>query len=73
MLDAIMYIDVGEIEAPGVVGTVEDLCDVARDVEAERGRKVVCRANSSGQLAEGNVASVARDDSWGGMNGGERE
>jgi hypothetical protein len=41
MLDAVMDVDMREVEAPRVVGTVEDPGDVARRVERERGRKVV--------------------------------
>ena len=62
VLDAVVHVEVREIEAPGVVGAVEDPRDVARDVEAERGSKVVRRADLGGQLAEGNVASVAGDE-----------
>ena len=62
MLDAVMHVEVHEVEAPGVVGAVEDPRDVAGDVEAERGSKVVRRTDLGGQLAEGDVASVAGDE-----------
>ena len=70
VLDAVMHVDVREVEAPGVVGAVEDPRDVARDVEGDRGSKVVSRANLGGQLAEGDVASVAGDETCKGTNGG---
>ena len=59
-----MHVDVREIEAPGVVGAVEDPGDVARDVEAERRRKVVRRTDLGGQVAEGDVASVVGEETW---------
>ena len=62
VLDAVMHVDVREVEAPGGVGAVEDPRDVARDVERERGRKVERRADLRGQVAEGDVASVAGDE-----------
>lgn len=62
MLDAVMHVDVREVEAPGVVGAIEDPGHVARDVEAERGRKVVRRADLGGQLAEGDVATVVGEE-----------
>jgi hypothetical protein len=62
VFDAVMHIDVREVEAPGGVGAIEDPRDVARDVERERGRKVVRRADLGGQVAERDVASVAGDE-----------
>jgi hypothetical protein len=62
VLDAVMHVDVREVEVPGGVGAVEDPGDEARDVEAERGRKVVRRADLGRQLAEGDVAPVVGEE-----------
>ena len=45
MLDAVMDVKIREVKAPRAVGAVEDHGDMAWDVETERGRKVVGRAN----------------------------
>ena len=62
VLDAVMHVDVREVEAPGGVGAVEDPRDVARGVETERGRKIERRADLRGHVAEGDVASVVGDE-----------
>jgi hypothetical protein len=62
VLDAVMHVDIREVETPGVVGAVEDPGHVARNVEAERGRKVVRRADLGGQLVEGDVAPVVGEE-----------
>lgn len=48
VLDAVMHVEVLEVEAPGVVGAIEDPGEVARGVEADRGTKVVRRADLRG-------------------------
>ena len=64
MLNAVMHVNVREIKVPGTVGTIEDLCDVARYEEAEGGRKVVGCADLGRELAEGDVPSVAGENPW---------
>ena len=65
MLNAAVHINVREVEGAIVVRTVQDVRDVARDVEAERRRKVISCPDLSGQLAEGNIAPVSWEDAWG--------
>ena len=64
MLDAVVHVEVGEVDGVRFVVAREQLGHVARDEDAEGGREVVCVANSGDELAVGHVPPVARYDAY---------
>ena len=64
MLDAVMRVEIGEIERVLPVAPVEHVRRVVRHEEAERRREIVRLADQSPELAEGNVPPRMRQDAW---------
>ena len=64
MLDAVVHVEVGEVDGVRLVVAREQLGHVAGDEDAEGGREVVCVANSGDELAVGNVPPIARYDAY---------
>ena len=64
MLDAVVRVEIGEIERVLPVAPVEHVRRVVRHEEAERRREVVRLAHQSPELAEGNVPPRMRQDAW---------
>jgi hypothetical protein len=62
MLNRIMQIQFGQIETPGPVRTIEEICSELGHEEAEGGGKVECVPDFGAELSKGDVLPVVRED-----------
>ena len=64
MLDAVVHVEIGEVERVRPVAPVEHVCRVVGHEEAERGRKVVRLPHQRGELLELDVTTRMGQDTY---------
>lgn len=64
MLDAVVDVEVAQVERAGPVVPVQHVCGVLGDEEAERRGQVVRFANASVEFPERDSATAAGNDTW---------
>ncbi len=62
MFDAVMHVDIAQVECAGPVVPGQHVCGELGNEEAERRSEVVCLANASIQLPESDTATTAGKD-----------
>ena len=64
MLDAVVHVEIGEVERVCPVAPVEHVCRVIGHEEAERGREVVRLPHQRGELLELDVTTRMGQDTY---------